>query len=53
VYGSIAFYLGHREEVDHYLEAQERGYEEKRAAARAADPMFFQKLADARRGHAR
>lgn len=49
VYGSIAYYLGHREEIDRYLEVQERDYEEKRAAARAADPVFYQKLADARR----
>ena len=49
VYGAIAFYLGHREEVDRYLEGQERDYEAKRAAARAADPMFYQRLADARR----
>lgn len=49
VYGSIAFYLEHREEVDRYLEAQERDFEVKRAAARAADPMFYRKLADAKR----
>jgi len=29
VYGSIAYYLGHREEVDRYLEAQEQDYETK------------------------
>lgn len=49
VYGAIAFYLGHREEVDRYLEAQRQDFETKRAAARAADPMFYQKLADAKR----
>jgi uncharacterized protein (DUF433 family) len=49
VYGAITFYLAHREEVDRYLEAQEQDYEAKRAAARAADPMFYQKLADAKR----
>ena len=46
VYGTIAFYLGHREEVDRYLQAEERDYEGKRAASRAMDPMFYQKLAD-------
>ena len=40
VYGSIAFYLRHREEVDRYLEAQERAYDAVRSGARAADPMF-------------
>lgn len=49
VYGAITFYLAHREEVDRYLDAQQRDYEAKRAAARAADPMFYQKLADAKR----
>lgn len=49
VYGAIAFYLGHREEIDRYLEAQERDYERKRAAARAADPEFYARLAAARR----
>lgn len=49
VYGAITFYLAHRDEVDRYLEAQEQDYEAKRAAARAADPMFYQKLADAKR----
>ena len=49
VYGAIAFYLAHREEVDRYLEAQVMDFEAKRAAARAADPMFYQKLADAKR----
>jgi uncharacterized protein (DUF433 family) len=49
VYGSIAYYLGHRQEIDRYLEAQEQDYEAKRAAARAADPEFYTRLADARR----
>ena len=53
VYGSIAYYLGHREEVDRYLEAQEQDYEAKRASARAADPEFYARLADARRRLAR
>ena len=50
VYGAIAFYLAHREEIDRYLEAQEKDYAAQRAAARAADPMFYQKLADAKGG---
>jgi uncharacterized protein (DUF433 family) len=49
VYGAITFYLAHREEVDRYLEAQEKDYEAKRAASRAADPMSYLKLADAKR----
>jgi uncharacterized protein (DUF433 family) len=53
VYGSIAYYLGHREEVDRYLDAQEQDYEAKRAAARAASPEFHARLGDARRRLAR
>lgn len=49
VYGAIAFYLAHRDEVDRYLDAQRQDFEAKRVEARAADPMFYQKLADARK----
>jgi uncharacterized protein (DUF433 family) len=49
VYGAITFYLAHREEVDRYLEAQRGDFEAKRRAARDADPMFYEKLAAARR----
>jgi uncharacterized protein (DUF433 family) len=49
VYGAITFYLAHRGEIDRYLKAQEEDYEAKRTAARASDPMFYQKLADAKR----
>jgi uncharacterized protein (DUF433 family) len=46
VYGAIAFYLAHREDVDRYLETGRDEFETARAAARNADPMFYQKLAD-------
>ena len=49
VYGAIAFYLAHKEEIDRHLEQQRTDYETKRQAARDADPMFYQKLAEARR----
>ena len=49
VYGSIAFYLAHRSSIDEYLEEARADFEAKRQASRAADPMFYQKLADARR----
>ena len=49
VYGAITFYLAHREEIDHYLEQQRADYEIKRQAARDADPMFYRKMAEARR----
>ena len=49
VYGAITFYLANREDVDRYLHAQREDYEAMRVAARASDPMFYQKLADARK----
>jgi uncharacterized protein (DUF433 family) len=49
VYGAIAFYLGHRTEIDAYLQQGQRDYEAQRQAARDADPMFYQKMAEARR----
>jgi uncharacterized protein (DUF433 family) len=49
VYGAIAFYLGHREAIDAYLEAQDAAFEAERQAERKADPEFYKKMADARR----
>src|SRR5438552_9841720 len=49
VYGAITFYLAHREELDRYLETRRHDFETMRDAARDADPMFYQKLADARK----
>jgi len=49
VYGAITFYLANRAQVDSYLEQRKRDYEVRREASREADPMFYQKMADARR----
>jgi uncharacterized protein (DUF433 family) len=49
IYGALTFYLAHKEEIDWYLEQQRADYEAKRQAARDIDPMFYQKMADARR----
>ncbi len=49
VYGPIAFDLAHKDEEDRYLEQRRTDYEAKRQAARDADPMFYQRLAEARR----
>jgi uncharacterized protein (DUF433 family) len=49
VNGAITFYLGHREEVDRYMDARQRDFGAKRDASRQGDPMFYQKLADAKR----
>jgi uncharacterized protein (DUF433 family) len=49
VYGGLTFYLANQPKVDAYLEYAEVEFEEMRNIAREQDPMFYQKLADARR----
>ena len=49
VYGAITYYLGHRYEVDRYLEGRRQDFDAARQAARDADPMFYQKLTDAKK----
>jgi len=49
IYGAIAFYLANRTEIEAYLETVKTDFEAKRKASRESDPMFYQKLADARR----
>lgn len=49
VYGAVAFYLANQGEIDEYINQGEIEYEVKRKAAREADPMFYQKMAEARR----
>ena len=52
VYGAITFYLAHREEVDAYLEEAKVEFAALREASRKEDPMFYQKIADAKRREA-
>ena len=49
VYGAITYYLAHRDEVDRYLEGRRQDFAAVRQAARDADPMFYQKLAEAKK----
>lgn len=49
VYGAIAYYLDHQDEIDEYITKGEADYEAKRRAARKTDPMFYQKMAERRR----
>ena len=44
IYGAIAFYLAHQEEVDRYLLEAEAEHEKLRAASRAAHPESYEKL---------
>jgi len=49
VYGALTFYLANRSEIDAYLKQADAQFETMRQAAREQDPMFYQKLVDARR----
>jgi uncharacterized protein (DUF433 family) len=48
VYGAITFYLAHQSEVDAYLQQGEAEFEALRQAARAANPLLYKKLEEAR-----
>ena len=50
IYGAIAFYLAHQTEIETYLEHSKANFETRRKASRESDPVFYQKLADARHG---
>lgn len=49
VYGAIAYYLGHRADIDAYLKASEAEFDEFCRQAREAHPLLYQKLDEARR----
>ena len=49
VYGAITYYLGHRDDVDRYLESRRAEFDTARQAARDTDPMFYQKVNDAKK----
>ena len=49
VYGAIAYYLAHQEDVDANLEQHEQEALSLQKEWRRRDPMFYQKLAEARR----
>jgi len=49
VYGAIAYYLAHRQEVDASLQAAEAEFEVLHQTQRSAEPEFYRKLAGARR----
>ena len=49
VYGAITHYLAHRDDIDRYLESRRQDFAAARLAARDADPMFYQKLVEAKK----
>jgi len=48
VYGAITFYLAHQSEIDAYLKEGEATFEATRQASRAANPLLYKKLEEAR-----
>jgi uncharacterized protein (DUF433 family) len=48
IHGAIAFYLGHKAEMETHLENKRHRYEQQRQAARDADPAFYEEMADRR-----
>lgn len=49
VHEALAYYLAHQSDIDIYLEASRKDFDAAREASRQQDPMFYQKLANARR----
>lgn len=49
VYGTIVDYLAQRDEIDRYLDGRQHDFAAASLAARDADPMFYRKLADAKK----
>jgi len=49
VYGALAYYLAHRDQVDAHLRAEDVEFEELRRQARARRPELYKRLDDARR----
>ena len=49
VYGAIAFYLRHREEIDRYLAAQDARWEQVHSASEAANSTLLNRLRAARK----
>jgi uncharacterized protein (DUF433 family) len=48
VYGALAFYLGHREEIDTYLWQSEAEFDALYRRMREAHPLLYQKIEQAR-----
>lgn len=49
VYGAITYYLARRDDIDRYLKERRQDFDTKWQAARDLDPMFYQKLVEAKK----
>ena len=45
IHGGLAFYLGHRAEVEADLEEKRERYDQQRQIIRSADPAFYEQMA--------
>ena len=52
VYGVLTFYLANRQKIDDYLHLREQDFESLCQSAHDKDPVWYQKLQDARRSAA-
>lgn len=48
VYGAITFYLGHQEDVDAYLQENDKEFDALRSRARERNPGLYKKIEEAR-----
>lgn len=49
VYGAVTYYLGHKAEIDKYIEEAEADFEKLRESLRASEPDYYQRMMEARR----
>jgi uncharacterized protein (DUF433 family) len=49
IHGALAFYLGHREEIEAYLRELEEKWDQLESAAKPADPRLQHKIEEARK----
>jgi uncharacterized protein (DUF433 family) len=49
VYGAVAYYLGHKVEIDKYLEEAATDFERLRESLRTSEPDYYQRMMEARR----
>lgn len=48
IYGAIAFYLDHKAEIDHYLQAAEREFESSGSPLREVNPDLWKRIQQAK-----
>jgi hypothetical protein len=49
VYGAVAYYLGHQEDLDSYLRHNDKEFDSLRAQTRQTNPALYKRLDEARK----